>query len=311
MNETVPSLDDFQLELGGSSETALAFILALMMLAVALGLRTEHFAFFKREPRVYLSGVIAQLIGLPLLTLIICFAVGPHPSVALGMILIACCPGGNVSNLLALFGRANAALSVSLTATSSLAAAFLTPISILFWCGLYPPTRNLLTEIDLDVTSFLVQTLIILALPLIIGMIIARYAPKIAAKLQTPLAILGGGGLLVIIGFAFIKYLPVFPILGLPLLGLIIAHNALAFFLGFSAGVLTRADIPSRRALTIEVGIQNSGLGIVILLTQLGGLGGAGAVAGLWGTWHIIAGLTLVGIFRWNDRTSRAEKTSS
>ena len=76
--------------------------------------------------------------------------------------------------------------------------------------------------------------------------------------------------------------------------------------MGFIAGELTKADTASRRALTFEVGIQNSGLGIVILLTQLGGLGGAGVVAGLWGTWHIIAGLLLVAVFRWNDRHVRS-----
>ena len=72
--------------------------------------------------------------------------------------------------------------------------------------------------------------------------------------------------------------------------------------MGYVAGIITEANTASRRALTFEVGIQNSGLGIVILLTQLGGLGGAGVVAGLWGTWHIIAGLCLVALFRFNDR---------
>ena len=298
---TSSSLDEFQLSLGGDAELILAAALALMMFAVALGLKADHFKFFKDNPRIYLGGVFSQLIGLPLLTLCLCFLVKPQPSVALGMILIACCPGGNVSNLLALFGRANTALSVSLTATSSLAAAFLTPISILFWCGLYPPTRNLLTEINLDVGSFLVQTLVILAIPLVIGMLIARFFPALATRAQKPLAALGGLGMLAIIVFAVIQYLPVFAFIGLPLLGLVVLHNALAFGLGWTTGIVTKADTPSRRALTIEVGIQNSGLGIIILITQLGGLGGAGAIAGLWGTWHIIAGLILVGLFYWSD----------
>lgn len=297
-----PILDEFQLELSSGSDVMLAGMLALMMFAVALGLRAEHFRFFREAPRVYLGGVIAQIIGLPLLTLGLCFAVNPQPSVALGMILVACCPGGTVSNIIALFGRANTALSVSLTATSSLFAAFLTPVSILFWCGLYPPTRNLLTEINLDVATFLTQTLVILALPIILGMLIARRWPKAAAKFQKPLAALGGMGLMLIIIFACLKYAPVFKAIGLPLLGLVILHNGLAYLLGWITGTVTRAETRSRRALTFEVGIQNSGLGIVILLTQLGGLGGAGAIAGLWGTWHIISGLFLAGLFHWSDR---------
>ena len=192
-------LDSITLELGGGSELALQLILSLMMFAVALGLRTEHFRFFKYNPKIYLAGVFAQIIGLPVLTLLICYVVNPPPSVALGMILIACCPGGNTSNLLALFGRANTALSVSLTATSSLAAAFITPISIIFWSQLYAPTQSLLTDINLDKASFLQNTLMILALPIIIGMFMARFAPSLSAKLQKPLSAIAGLGLIAII----------------------------------------------------------------------------------------------------------------
>jgi len=230
----------------------MAITLAIMMFAVALGLRPSNFAFFKTNPKLYLTGVATQIVGLPLLTLILCFIVNPHPSVALGMILIACCPGGNTSNLIALFARANTALSVSLTATSSVMAAFITPISILFWSGLY-----------------LVQTLIILALPLLIGMLVRHFIPKVADKLQTPLAILSGLGLLAIILVASARFFSIFIALGANLFILVIAHNLLAFGLGYISARLINADKPSRRALTIEVGIQNAGLGIVILLTQL------------------------------------------
>jgi len=295
-------IDSFQLSMGGGSEAALAIAIAIMMFAVALGLRTKHFRFFKTQPSIYLAGVIGQIIGLPLLTIGLCFLLEPLPSVALGMILVSCCPGGSVSNILALFGKANTALSVSLTATSSLFAAFLTPVSILFWSSFYPPTNKLLTEINLDIVSFLLQTLVILAIPLIIGMLMARYTPKIAEKLQKPLAIIGAGLLAIIIIFACWKFLPIYISLGLGLLGLVILHNIAAFALGNIFSRIAKADIPSRRAITLEVGIQNSGLGIVILLTQLDGLGGAGAVAGAWGTWHIIGGSALVAFYRWKDK---------
>lgn len=296
------TLDQFKLELGQGSEIGLAFIIALMMFAVALGLRTEHFQFFKDNPKVYLAGVAAQIIGLPLLTLLICFVVKPYPSVALGMILIACCPGGNTSNLLALFGRANTALSVSLTATSSICAAFITPVAILFWCSLYPPTSQLLTEINLDIVSFLKQSLVILALPLLLGMRGAKFAPTLASKLQKPLALLGGLGLIFLVVMGFKKYAAEFLEIGAALFMLVVIHNGLAFLMGNVVARLAGATTRERRALTFEVGIQNSGLGIVILLTQLGGFGGAGAVAGLWGTWHIIGGLMLVVLFQYQDR---------
>ena len=151
----ISNIDEIRFELSGGSEVALSISLALMMFAVALSLKLEHFRFFKENPKIYFTGVISQIIFLPALTVILCSLTNPHPSVALGMILIACCPGGNVSNLLSMFGKGNTALSVSLTATSSLAAAFITPLSIIFWCGLYKPTQNLLSEITFDKLNFL------------------------------------------------------------------------------------------------------------------------------------------------------------
>jgi len=294
-------LDNFTLELGSGSETGLALALAIMMFAVALGLRAEHFAFFKHSPRVFIVGLVGQLLVLPGMTLALCYLLTPAPSIALGMILIACCPGGNVSNMLVIMARGSAALSVSLTATSSVAAAFVTPFAIVFWSGLYPPTSSLLTKIDFDSVHFLAQTALILALPLGLGLLLVRHFPKVAEKLRGPMLTTGGVGLLLIIVFATLKYLDEFILICTVLIGLVALHNACAFFAGYVLARLVQADQPSVRAITFEVGIQNSGLGIVILLTQMGGLGGAAAVAALWGIWHIVAGVILVGLFRLLD----------
>ena len=295
-------IDSFHLDLGQGGEIAMAVSLSVMMFSVALGLRLEHFKAIRTMPRVFAAGVIGQIVCLPLLTLALCFFFQPYPSVALGMILVACCPGGNVSNILVLLARGNTALSVSLTATSSFAAAFITPISILFWSSLYPPTADLLTTIDFDAVSFLLQTSLILVVPLFLGMACVKYLPVFSARMQKPLVALSSLLLISIIVFASVKYFDVFITLGIGLIGIVAVHNALAFLCGNLMARVSSADIASRRALTFEVGIQNSGLGIVILLTQLGGLGGAAAVAGLWGTWHILAGLCVVAAFRLADR---------
>jgi len=297
----ISNIDEIRFELSSSSEIALSVSLAVMMFAVALSLKLEHFRFFKENPKVYFTGVISQIIFLPALTVILCYLTNPHPSVALGMILISCCPGGNVSNLLSMFGKANTALSISLTATSSLAAAFITPLSIIFWCGLYSPTQNLLSEITFDKLNFLFNTFLILALPLIIGVSLLYLFPKFAKKIYNSVSLISAICLLLIIVFAFIEYFEVFLQIGISIIVLIIVHNTLAFLLGYISGLTINASKASARSLTFEIGIQNSGLGIVILLTQLDGIGGAGIVAGLWGIWHIIAGLILVGFFRWKD----------
>jgi BASS family bile acid:Na+ symporter len=298
------NLDRFQLDLGQASEIGMALTLATMMFSVALGLKAEHFGFFKAQPKIFLAGVTAQILALPVATLGLCYLLNPPPTIALGMILIACCPGGNVSNLLVLLARGNTALSVSLTATSSVAAAFITPLSIVFWCSQYPPTASLLTQVDFDPINFLIQTSVILALPLLLGMTLAATLPSLAKKFQAPLVALSSIGLLVIIVTSCIKYIDQFVMLGLGLVGLVALHNACGFVIGYTAARLVSADTASTRALTFEVGIQNAGLGIVILLTQLGGMGGAAAVAGLWGVWHIMAGLLLVSLFRVYGRSA-------
>lgn len=298
MASTLQDIDQFQLDLGQGSEIGMAIALSVMMFSVALGLKPEHFIAIKKSPKAYLNGVMAQLLGLPALTLLLAHLLNPLPSVALGMILVACCPGGNVSNMLVLLARGDTALSVSLTATSSLAVAFITPLSILFWSSLYPPTANLLNEIDFDALGFLLQTSVILALPLLLGMLLLTYQSRLAHKIRQPLVILSTLVLLGIIITACARYWELFLVLGSLMIGLVALHNACAFLLGYLTGRLIGASDSQRRALTFEVGIQNSGLGIVILLTQMGGLGGTAAIAGLWGVWHILAGLIIVAVFR-------------
>lgn len=298
----ISELDKIQIGLNSGSSLLLTMILAIMMFAVALGLRRSHFAFFRSDPKHYLAGVLAQIIGLPLLTLVLVILLKPAPSLALGMIIVSCCPGGNISNLLAMFGRANIALSVSMTATSSLAAAFITPVSILFWLSMYAPTREILVGSDFDAAKFLTQTLLILALPLCLGALLVWKKPELAKRLQKPLSIFGIVVLLLIIIGGFYTYRQVVIDFGLIIFPLVIIHNAAAFALGYGTGLVTKADIPTRRALTFEIGIQNSGLGLVILLTHISGLGGAAAIVGMWGLWHIVAGGCMVFIFRTADK---------
>lgn len=297
------SIDDFSLELGRGSEIGMAVALSVMMLSVALSLSPSSFAFLKRSPKAFILGIVLQLLALPLLTLALCFLMQPSASVALGMILVSCCPGGNVSNMLVLLARGNAALSVSLTAASSLAAAFVTPLSILFWSGLYPPTSALLQTIDFNPWSFLLQTSTILVLPLLMGMTIKYIFPVFASRIQKPLVIISTTILLTIIIIGVYKYSDAFIAIGGSVIGLVILHNALAFLMGNMGARVFKLANADQRTLTFEVGIQNSGLGIVILLTQLGGLGGAAVVTGLWGVWHIIAGLAIVVTFVLTDRS--------
>ena len=296
------ALDALQIQLDPAGQAVLAIALIIIMFSIALGLRVSDFSIVQTRPSVYFGGVLAQIIGLPLLTLGLLHLLAPAPSVALGMIVVACCPGGTTSNLLSYLARGNVAYSVALTATSSVLAAVMTPVSILFWSNRYGPTAELLQTIDVDPISFLLQTMLLLGVPLAAGMIVAARAPDLAGRLKTLMAPMGVVVLVGVIIYGAFQFIPILlPAIGL-LFGIAIFHNASAFLLGFSTALAVRADPPTRRSLTIEVGIQNSGLAIVILIAQLKGLGGAAAIAATWGLWHLIAGASIVLLLRTLDR---------
>ena len=297
----IAALDELRIVLNPIGQIGLALALMLIMFSISLNLQVKDFAFLLQRRGVFVGGVVAQILALPFITFVLVLLLQPPPSIALGMFVVACCPGGVVSNLLTYWSSGNVAYSVSLTATSSALAALLTPTLILFWSQLYEPTATLLESIAFDPLSFLVQTTVLLVVPLTTGMILAARAPDLAKRLQKKAALTGTLGLAGAIIYGTVKFLPLL-MPALPMLFFFtILHNAAAFATGAVAGLLMRADKPTRRALVFEVGIQNSGLAIVILLGQFDGLGGAAAIAAVWGIWHLIAGGSLVGVMRRYD----------
>ena len=297
----IGALDSLRIVLDPAGQAGVALALVLVMFSVALGLRVDDFAFLRDKPLLFAGGVISQVVVLPLVTFLLILVLRPPASIALGMIVVACCPGGAVSNLLTYLSRGNVAASVALTATSSMLAAILTPTSILFWSEAYEPTATLLQTLDVNPLIFIGQTTLLLAVPLVLGMVLAARAPDVAARIRQRTTVLGVSVLVGVIIYGIVYFFPVlFP--ALPLLGgIVVLHNAVAFATGALAGRALSRLSATRRALTFEIGIQNSGLALVILLSQLKGLGGAAAIAAVWGVWHLIAGGLLAVFFRQLD----------
>ena len=301
MKMDAAAIDALEVIVDDQTRLGMAILLVVMMFTVALALRFEDFRAVKAEPYRVLGGVLAQLVGLPLLTLILIFLIGPPASIALGMLIVASCPGGNVSNLLTHFARGNTAYSVSLTTISSVSAALTTPISILLWSSLYTPTAELVTRLDVDPLPFISQTIVLLALPLAAGMFVATRFPRSAAAMRRVLApiSLGSIAVLVIVGAA--QNWDVILTAGSVVIPIVVIHNAAAFALGSLSGRAMRMEAARRRSLAFEVGIQNSGLGLLLLLSQFDGVGGAAAIIGMWSIWHLIGGSALAGLFRGLD----------
>ena len=221
----------------------------------------------------------------------------PHPSIALGMILVAACPGGNLSNIMTYLARGNTAISVSMTAISTVAAIFMTPFNLMFWGSLNPDTSAILRQVSLSPFDLLITVFLILGVPLAVGLTLSHFFPSLAAKVRKPFKIFALVFFVAIVGIALVKDWDNFiNVIGLVAFAVLL-HNALALNLGYFSARLFGLPEADRRAIAIEVGIQNSGLGLVLVFNFFDGLGGMAVVVAWWGIWHIIAGLTAAFFF--------------
>ncbi|MGP5504023.1 bile acid:sodium symporter family protein [Psychrobacter celer] len=276
-----------------SSLVLLNLILALMMFGVSLSLRLEDFKRVILSPIAPIAGLFAQFLLLPLMTCLLTWALNIDPELALGMILVASCPGGSFSNIMTWLARGNVAVSVSMTAVSSLAATVLTPLNFAFYGWLNPHTREYLTQITIEPSSILILVLLVLAVPLVLGMVTGRKLPDLVVRIQKPLRIISLLVLMSFVAIAFSSNVALFIERFHSFFWLVVAHNLLALSLGYGIGRMLKLPIADRRAVTLEVGIQNSGLGLVILFTFFPEAGGMMLITAFWGVWHLVSGITL------------------
>ncbi len=291
-----PGIDEAMLSFSPTSLQILNTVLAVVMFSIAIDLSPRDFARLARAPKPLLAGLFSQFVVLPALTFALVLATAPRPSIALGLILVGACPGGNISNFITFRARGNAALSVSMTAFATVAAIVLTPLNIAFWGHLYPPTRAILKQTSIDPVSVAVTVGVMLVLPLILGISLNARRPDIAARLRGPLKAVSMGIFTGFVVLALAANWGLFLQFAGAVAGLVLLHNALALAGGYGVARLAGLTEPDRRAVMIETGIQNSGLGLVLIFGFFNGLGGMAVVAGFWGVWHAISGIVLAGL---------------
>ena len=287
------SIDQVTLNFSQDNLLILNISLGIIMFGVALKLTIQDFKMVLAQPMGTLVGVLSQFLVLPFLTYVMIWVIEPRPSFALGMMMVAACPGGNISNFFSALGKGNIALSVSLTAISSVLAIFMTPINLSFWASMYGPTADLLREVSLSFWDVFKTIVTILGIPIVIGMLVRHRFPKVADRLHpffhySSILIFAA---IVILAFKanvdlFLEYIHLVVLL-------VFFHNLIALTAGYQLGALFRLPYADRRSLAIETGIQNSGLGLLLIFAFFEGLGGMAIVAAWWGIWHILSGMTL------------------
>jgi BASS family bile acid:Na+ symporter len=286
-----------KLNFSPASLQVLNVCIAIIMFGVALSIKPEHFYQLKNQKKALFTGLASQYLLLPFLTYLLILMLTPSPGIALGMILVAACPGGNVSNFFTLLSRGNVALSVTLTAFSSLLAFVITPANFFFWSSL-AGYKSLLRSFEIDFMDLFINMILILLLPLVLGMLVNRFFPKASEKISKPVRTTS---ILILIGFivvtlyfnatAFRDYI-------LMVFWLVVIHNGLALLSGYSLSWLLKNDNKVHRAVAIETGIQNSGLALVLIFTFFNGNGYMALMAAWWGVWHLVSGFIFAYMFQ-------------
>ncbi|MCM2311955.1 MAG: bile acid:sodium symporter family protein [Steroidobacteraceae bacterium] len=297
-------LDAVRLNFSPESLVALNFVLAFVMFGVALDMKWSDFRGITAAPRAVLIGMASQFLLLPAAAWALTMLLRPQPSIALGLILVACCPGGNISNFFTHFARGNTALSVTMTACSTVGALFFTPFNTALWGSLNPATAAILNEIAIDPVEMFVAVAILLVVPAIAGISVARHFPGFAARARKPFRFLSLAVFAAFVVLALAANWDYFLHYTQRVVVAVFLLNALGFVLGYLAAGALGLPQADRRAVSIETGIQNSGLGLILVFNFFGGIGGMAITAAWWGIWHILAGLALA--TWWRRRTPAA-----
>jgi bile acid:Na+ symporter, BASS family len=287
------NLDSLKINFDTEGLWVLNITLALIMFGVALGISFDDFKRLFNNPKIVLTGIISQFILLPLVTFIFIKLVNPMPSIALGMMMVAACPGGNISNFMTQMAKGNAALSVSLTAFATLVSLVMTPFNLHFWGNLYAPTAEILQRIELDPLELIKLVTLILGVPLVLGMLVRKHKSNLADKLSKILKPISLIIFMLFIVIAFYDNLDIFINYVHYVLILVIVHNLLALATGFYFAKAMKLSFKNQKTLSIETGIQNSGLGLLLIFSFFNGLGGMMLLVAFWAIWDIFSGVVL------------------
>lgn len=286
-------VDQVKINFNPEALSAINYIIGLVIFGVALDMKLEDFKRVLKMPKAPLVGLFSQFFILPAAAFVLVSTVNLAPSIALGVILLASCPGGNLSNFLTNFAKGNTALSVTMSSISTLASVFMLPFNLKLWGALNPQTASILQSVDLSFWAIFLTILKILIIPSILGMIFAKKFPEITEKIKKPFSI---GSIIIFSGFIFgalvMNKEHFFNYIG-SFFMIVLLTNTVALMIGNIMGRITKLEKRDIRAISFEIGIQNAALGLVVVFNFFDGLGGMAIVCAWWGVWHIVSGLSL------------------
>ncbi len=287
------SIDQIRINFDPNQLLLINICLGFLMFSVALDLSIKDFRRVFQQPKTMLVGLSAQLLLLPIFTILLIKLWNPPASVALGLGLIAACPGGNISNYTVHLAKGNTALSVCLTTIVTLSAVVTTPMIFAIIIKLSPEANALMSSISLSYFDLGKTILLLMIIPLSLGMLLNHYLPSYIKHVRSYIS---KAALLVFVSFiaaAIFSNIDVIKHQLHHVLSIVVLHNIGAMMIGYLYSGIFGLHPEDRKSITIETGIQNSGLGLVIIFNFFTQLGGMMLVAAWWGIWDMISALFL------------------
>jgi BASS family bile acid:Na+ symporter len=271
-----------------SWKSAIMPLLAMIMFAMGLTLRSSDFKRVWNNPQPIALAIIIQFSVMPIAAVLLSKAFALSDELTIGMVIVGACAGGTASNVMTYLARGDVALSVSMTLASTLWGVFATPWIISITAG---------EVIKIDSQGILLSLIKMVLIPIVAGFLITHFQPNFANKINKYLADIASGLILLIIAIIVALNAEEIGTLGYGVFAAVALHNIIGLISGYAAGKLTRQTEVTCRTLAIEIGMQNSGLGVALALKYFGPL--AALPGAVFSIWHNISGAILAGLWRW------------
>ncbi len=270
---------------------AIAPLLGLVMFGMGLTLKGEDFREVVRHPIRVLIGVLAQFVIMPGLAWLLCRLLQLPAEIAVGVILVGCCPGGTASNVMTWLSRGDVALSVAITSVTTLLAPLVTPALVWLLASAWLPV---------SFAAMFLSILQVVLVPIALGLLAQRLLGERTRQVAEVLPLVSVFSIVVIIAAVVAASQARIAESGLLIMAVVMLHNGFGLSLGYLTGKLTGMPLAQRKALAIEVGMQNSGLGAALANAHFSPL--AAVPSALFSVWHNLSGSLLAALFRRTPR---------
>ena len=279
--------------LGQIRPKVINYLLGVVMFGMGLTLNLQDFKVVFSRPKDVVTGCVAQFTIMPLLAWVLSKLFHLDEALALGVVLVGCCPGGTASNVITYLAKGDLALSVGMTGVSTLMAPILTPLLTWLLAG---------KSVNVDVASMFLSILWIVILPIILGLVVKGLWPKFTERATDYLPAFSSVAIAFIVAIVIAANADKLLAGGLLIVVVVMLHNICGLSLGYMIGRLLKLSEPKKRAISIEVGMQNSGLASSLATIHFAAYPLATIPGAIFSVWHNLSG-TAVAYLMKNDKT--------